>query len=192
MGFEITSSKIQVYLAQTPPESLPPELYAQFSALYSAIQLLQVGISRYAGVDPQDVSARPFLIYQDTLLETNLTRMYPTASVAIARGQIINLFDNAGVLQARLAQANSATTRAHGVANEAAAPGAQFEMYWRRGCIDSIGGMTLGSEYYLSPTVAGAIQTTRPTVVGQIIQHMGLALSANTLQLDISPLHIQL
>jgi hypothetical protein len=186
------SSRIVLYLPPLPPDTLPKEFYSEIFTLYRACQSLQDGISRYCGVDPQDTSVRPQLVFSDTLLETNLTRMYPVASVPITRGQIVNLFNSAGALRARLAKADSMTTMAHGVCNETVAAGQQFEMYWQRGCLDSIVGLTVGANYFLSTAVAGQVQTVRPSVAGQIIQSVGFALAATTMQLDISSLAIQL
>lgn len=188
----ISNSKIVIYLPPNPADTTPQEVYGEIFNLYRACQLLQDAMSRFCGVDPQDPSVRSQLTYQDTLLEGNHSRFYPIASVPILRGQLVNLFNSGGQLQARLAKADSMTTKAHGIANEAAAAGAQFEVYYGRVCADSIVGLTLGQDYYLSTSIAGSPQATRPSVAGQIIQQIGVALSPATLQVDISSLAIQL
>lgn len=185
------SYRIQLGLPAQPSETLPPELYPHFAQVFQAIQNLLRGVSQYCGIDAPTEDIWSALTYQETLLAGNLTRMYPVASVAITRGQVINLFNNAGVLSGRLAVATSATTMAHGVANSDAAIGERFEMNWLRGTIDSIGGLTLGTLYWLS-TTAGAIQNTAPVAAGQIQQQVGLALTASTLLLDIPLTYRQL
>jgi hypothetical protein len=182
---------IQLGLSQLPSDDLPPQLYNSFYQLHVAIFNLLRGVSQYSGIDAPDPSLWPQLAYSDTLLTGNSTRMYPIASVAISRGQAVNLFNNAGVLNARLAVATSATTMMHGVANSTAAPGDRVEINWMRGLIDSIGGMTLGTLYYLS-TVAGAVQSGRPVGAGQIIQSAGFALTTDQMLLDCSLQYIQL
>jgi len=190
MPYGVDNFKIQLGLAPLPAEDIPAELYDNFFELHRAVQNLLRGVSQYCGIDAPSVDVWTSLLYSDTLLESNLTRMYVVAGAAIARGQAVNLYNNAGVLNARLAQANSITTMAHGVANSAGAIGETIEMYWARGFIDSIGSLTVGTLYYLSPFVAGAVQNTKPFTVGQIVQPIGLALSAASMMMDI-PLNPQ-
>lgn len=192
MGVVTINSKITLSLPQFPSDQLEPAVYNEIQALYFTFTNLLYGISKYTGIDAPTDDSWSQLVPSDTLLEGNVTRMYPIASVAIARGQAVNLFNSAGNLRARLAKADSATTMMHGVANTAAAAGEQFEMYWMRACLDSIGGLALGSLYYLSPAVAGAVQNVRPAAAGNIIQTAGFALAATTLLMDCSSEYIQL
>jgi len=181
---QIDSFKIQTGLPLLPDDSVPPQIYGAFLYLHQAIQNLQRGISQYTGIDSYPSSDWSSLTYPDTLLESQLTRMYPIASVVIARGQVVNLFNNAGVLNARLAVASGASTMAHGIANTSAGIGERLELNWLRGVLDSVGGMTLGTLYYLS-TVAGAVQPGPPVNPGELVQPVGLALASSTLLMDI-------
>lgn len=178
------SSIIQLGLADLPADTVPKELYDDFLSLHRAIKSLLTGVSRFAGIDAPTPDTWPFLLYSDTILSQNHTRLYPVADVAITAGQMINLYSNAGNLRARLANAGSATTMAHGVANTGAVAGAQFEMYWLRGFVTTVGGMILGTLYWLS-TTAGAIQNVAPNVAGQIQQPVGLAVGTSMLLMDI-------
>jgi len=178
------SFKIQTGLPLLPDDAVPPRLYGAFLYLHQAIQNLQRGISRYTGIDAPPVEDWDQLTYPDTLLDVQLTRMYPIAGAVISRGQVVNLYSNAGVLNARLAVATGAATMAHGIANTAAGIGQRVEINWLRGVLDSVGGMTLGTLYYLS-TTPGAVQSSAPAAVGQIVQPVGLALASATLLMDI-------
>lgn len=178
------SFKVSLGIAQLPPEDIPPDLYDNFLQVYRALFNLQRGISQYTGIDAPDSSTWSSLTFADTVLSGNLTRLYVPASVAISRGQVVNLHNNAGVLNARLAQATSAATMAHGIANSAAAAGQIVEINWLRGTLDSVGGLVIGTLYWLS-TVAGAIQNVAPSVAGQIQQPIGLAGGTSTLLMDI-------
>lgn len=189
MPYGVDDFKIQLGLPQLPPDETPRELYGIFMYVFQAIQNLHRGVSSYCGIDAPDSDVRDQLTYQDTLLSGNLTRMYPIAAVNISRGQVVNLYNNAGALNARLAVATGASTMAHGIANASALAGERVEINWLRGTLDSVGGMTLGTLYYLS-TTAGAVQSTRPVGVGQIVQPVGLALASDTLLMDI-PLYFQ-
>lgn len=185
------SFKVQTGLPVLPSDTLPPELYDDFLTIYRAIQNLLRGVSQYTGIDAPQQDTWSSLQFSDTLLSGNLTRLYVPATVAINRGQVVNLFNNAGVLGARLAQATSATTMAHGVANSTAAAGELVEINWLRSWIDSIGGMTVGTLYWLS-TVAGAVQNVPPGAAGQIQQSIGLALTDSQMAMDITLLYRQL
>lgn len=185
------SFKIQTNLPQLPPDGLPKELYPEFQALHLAIFSLLRGISQYAGIDAPSSDIWSSLSYSDTILTGNATRMYVVAGVTIARGQAVNLYLSGGILKVRLADADSATTMMHGVANSAGSAGDIIEINWLRGLLDSVGGMTTGTLYYLS-TTAGAVQSARPSGAGQIIQAAGVALNATTLLFDCSLNYIQL
>jgi hypothetical protein len=185
MPYGVDNYKIQLGLAPTPSDTIPPELYDYFSVLHRALQNLLRGVSQYCGIDAPASDVWPAINYDETQLQGNATRLYPTAAVAIARGQVINLYNDAGSLRGRLAQATGLATMAHGVANTAAAAGEQFEMNTFQGFIDSIGSLAIGTVYYLSPGVAGAVQNIPPVGVGQIVQPIGLAIGANSLIMQI-------
>jgi hypothetical protein len=187
-----TSSKIVLGLPQYPNNKLPPDVYGDMLAAFLAIQNLLRGVSYYSGIDPPPANEEASIAYSDTILQGNLTRLYPIASVAIARGQAINLHNNAGIINARLAKADSATTMAHGLANDSASPGQRVEINLWQTWTDAISGLVPGTLYYLSPGTAGAVQSSRPSTAGQIIQSMGVALSAGYFALNISSHYQQL
>jgi hypothetical protein len=183
--------KIQLGLPVLPSEHLAPDLYGQFLLVYNALQNLLRGVSQYTGIDAPAAVLQGQLAPADTLLTGNITRLYVPAGVAINRGQAVNLFNNAGVLTARLAAASSATTLMHAVANATVLAGATLELNLFSGLLDSIGGLTTGESYYLSPT-PGAIQLTRPSTAGQVIQAAGLALGSSTFYFHANTAYIQL
>lgn len=54
------------------------------------------------------------------------------------------------------------------------------------GITDDLGApLVPGSIYYLSPTVAGKVTATPPTTTGQVVQRLGVALSATVLQFTV-------
>lgn len=179
------SSRIVLGLPSLPSDGLPPAVYNEATLLYRAINNLAQGISLYAGVDPIEQADWSQYPPSATILSANLTRIYPIAGAAISVGQIVNLYSNAGVLNARLANASGAGTMAHGIANTSAAIGQRLEMQWLRCYNFSIGGMTIGTLYWLS-TVAGAIQNVAPAAAGTIAQPIGVAVAASELIMDIS------
>lgn len=184
------NSIINLGLPTLPPENIPKNLFSEFLTIYNALRNLADGVSRYAGVDGVEVSEWSQATFADTFRGQNLTRLYPIADVPIAAGQMVNLYNSAGNIRARLARANAAGTMAHGVAMTAAAAGQQFEMYWLRGFVTTVSGMVVGTLYWLSDSVAGGIQNANPVAVGTIRQPIGLAVATNQLLMDI-PLDYQ-
>lgn len=178
------TSIIVLGLEDLPSDTVPPQVYDDFLKLHRAVKNLADGVSRYAGVDAPTPDTWPYLLYQDTILTQNHTRIYPVADVNITAGQLVNLYNNAGVLRARLASANSASTMAHGIAMQSVTAGNQFEMYWLRGLVNTIGGMTVGTLYWLSPT-SGAVQNIAPNVAGTIQQAIGVAVQSALMIMDI-------
>jgi len=46
------------------------------------------------------------------------------------------------------------------------------------------GGLTAGATYYLSPSTAGKITSTRPTTAGQFVKKVGIAISTTVMLVD--------
>lgn len=185
------NSKILLGLPNLPADQIDPKLWGEFLLIYKAIQNLLNGVSRYTGIDAPS-SAEVVGDPMGWMLGGNVQRYYPTAAAAITRGQIVRLRPDLGAHKVSLAQANSATNMAFGVANASAGIGAQVEVIaGGYALIDSIGGMVPGTLYYLS-TTAGAIQNLRPVNPGEIIQPVGWALSSSQMLLAISPYYQQL
>lgn len=180
----VESSIIQLGLPALPEDNIPPNLYDNFMVLHRAVQNLARGVSRYCGVDAPSPDIWDQITFSETMLSGNLTRMYVPAGATIARGQVVNLYDGGGFLAARLASASSAATLAHGIANSNAATGQTLEMNWLRGLLNSVGGMTTGTLYWLSPT-AGSIQNVPPAGPNRQ-QPIGVAFGTNQLMMDIS------
>jgi hypothetical protein len=181
----VDNFKIQLGLSPLPSDTVPPELYDDFFTVHRALQNLLRGVSQYCGIDAPSSDTWAQLPYSETQLSGNLTRLYPIATVAIARGQVVNLFNNAGTVGARLAIATGLANMGHGVANSAAAIGEPVELNTFTGLLDSIGGLLPGTIYYLSPSVAGTVQNAPPGAAGQIVQPIGIALNASTMIMNI-------
>lgn len=180
----IDNSKILVNLPQLPSNNLTEQMFNEFLIVYKAIKSLLAGISQFTGVDAPTPDEWPTSTPGVTILTGNATRMYPIADVAIPIGSIVNLYNSAGSLRARLASASSATTAAHGIANSVGVPGQQFEMNWLRCYSINIGGLVTGTLYWLS-TTPGQVQNLPPVAVGTIQQPIGLAISGGELLIDI-------
>ncbi len=113
-------------------------------------------------------------------------RLYVEATEDITYGELVNTYNSSG-LKARLADASDATLPAHGICNTVGTSesGDIIEIVLSGAYITSVGGLTPGVTYYLSLT-AGGMQNAAPTVVGQMVQAVGVAISATELFLNIS------
>lgn len=103
------------------------------------------------------------------------------ASEAIAAGAFINIYDNGGVFTMRNADAASGK-RAHGFVLSAVSNGATGTAY-PCGLNNVLSGLTAG-DYFLSASAVGAATKTVPTGANQIVQRLGTALTATTIDVD--------
>ena len=106
--------------------------------------------------------------------------IYP-ATEAIAAGQQVNLYSNAGVLSARNADAASANggKKADGFVIASVASGANATVYRNGGVNTGVSGLTPGADYYLA--AGGGVTTTQNATPGQTDQYIGKASAAGVL-----------
>lgn len=105
------------------------------------------------------------------------------ASEAIGAGKYVNIYDNGGVANIRLAD-NSNSRQAHGFVKDAVASAASGTVYFE-GANDDLSGLTPGARQFLG--TAGGATSTPPTFAGgaQISQYLGLAISDTEINTDI-------
>lgn len=101
------------------------------------------------------------------------TALSITTGAAVAIGQLIGI-DSAGL--AVLADANSTPIPARGFAVSGGGTGARIA-YVRAGRVEGFSSLTIGGTVWLSGT-AGGITQTRPAATGDIVQAVGVAVSA--------------
>jgi len=111
------------------------------------------------------------------------------SSENLTAGDFVNIYDNAGTINVRKADANN-NRRAHGfVLANVTSPAAATVYY---GDVNTqVSGLTVGAEYFLSDT-AGAVVTPAPTTAGDIVQRLGVARSATELVVDIEETPLEL
>lgn len=104
------------------------------------------------------------------------------ASEAIGAGKYVNIYDNLGVANIRLAD-NSNSRPAHGFVKDAVANAAIGTVYFE-GANDDLTGLTAGLRYYLG--TAGGVTATPPVFPAATIhQLVGSAISATEINTDI-------
>lgn len=128
--------------------------------------------------------ARIVEVHTSGIQAPSTTRTSVTATETIAAASFVNFVNEAGALKAQLADATDGTKPCDGYATAAIADAAAGTVIVGRGqVLTGLTGLTIGADYYLSET-AGAITSTPPSTVGNLVQYIGKALSATTLLYD--------
>lgn len=102
-----------------------------------------------------------------------------TASEAIVAGNFLNIYSASGA-KVRKADATDDTKPVNGFAPAAIANAAIGDVRGPGGKISDLSGLTPGATYYLD-TVPGAITAVPPSAAGNLVQEIGVALSATEL-----------
>lgn len=105
------------------------------------------------------------------------------ASEALVAGDWVNIWNSAGSARVRKADAAAAGKDAHGFVLAAVANGANATVYFE-GTNNQVTGQTAG-QVYLSAT-AGQGTATPPSSAGQVIQRIGIAISATAVNFERS------
>ena len=103
------------------------------------------------------------------------------ASEAIAAGDFVNIYDDAGT--AKIRKADGSTQKpVHGFVKSGLAIGETGLVYFE-GNNNQIAGATVGP-VYLSATTAGGFTSVPPSGTGEIVQHVGIAVSATQINME--------
>lgn len=107
------------------------------------------------------------------------------ASETIASGAFVNLFDSAGTIKVRNADASSNGKEAHGFVLVGGAAAASLTVYFE-GTNTALTGLTLGVKYFLSHSTPGGVLVagSLSTTAGHIIQEIGQALSTTEISFE--------
>lgn len=123
----------------------------------------------------------------DSMMPTGIGADTATVVVseALAAGDYVNIYNNAGTANVRKADASGGLAKmAHGFVKTGFASGAQATVYFE-GTNDQVSGLTPGN-VWLSATTAGKATNTPPTGAGVISQPLGTAISATSVNAEIS------
>jgi hypothetical protein len=109
------------------------------------------------------------------------------ASEALTAPCLVNLWNDAGVLKMRYANASTAAAgkRAHAFILASVASGAMGSAYFE-GEASGLTGLTPGSSLFLSPGVPGGVTSTPPTTAGHSLQYVGVATGATSFDFEPS------
>jgi hypothetical protein len=102
-----------------------------------------------------------------------------TASEALTAGQVVNIWSSSGA-KVRKANATDDSKPAHGFVLANVSSSATATVYLPGQVITGLSSLTPGATYYLD-TTGGAVTATQPSTSGNLVQRVGMALSATTL-----------
>lgn len=105
------------------------------------------------------------------------------ASEALAAGDLVNIYNNAGTANIRKADASASGKEAHGFVLSAVSSGASGTVYFE-GTNTQVTGLTPGVQF-LSASTPGKSTTTAPSSSGNVVQIVGIATSATALNFQM-------
>lgn len=108
------------------------------------------------------------------------TASFP-ASENLASGDQVNIWNDAGTLRVRKADATAAGKRSHGVVKAAVTSGASALVYLPGITLTGLTGLTAGAHYFLGTTPGAIVTDVSAYVAGNVIQRVGHALSTTSL-----------
>ncbi len=158
------------------PDPPDPTFFAEFTRVYNAIRNLTIAVDAYTGAlaaESQFYSQTPVTT---TVLSQNTQRVYVLFSATVTYGQFINLYNNAGALNARLSDASTAKAAHAWCSTAGGVTAGNYGEVMLGGLCTALGSLTPGTTYYLGNT-PGAIATT----AGTLSQKIGYALGASAL-----------
>lgn len=106
------------------------------------------------------------------------------ASEALSAGNYVNVWNNAGTVSVRKADATTAGKEAHGFVLAAVGNGANATVYFE-GTNTAVTGMT-GGRVFLSTTPGGGTNTA-PSGSGNVVQMIGFAVGATAVNFQATP-----
>lgn len=95
-------------------------------------------------------------------------------SEALAAGDLVNVWNDAGTMKCRKADGNSSGKRTHGFVLAGFSSGANAVVYFE-GENTQVSGLTAGQDVYMSTATAGGVQNTVPTGSTKVHQNVGVA-----------------
>ena len=106
------------------------------------------------------------------------------ASEALAAGDLVNIWNDAGTEKVRKADATAEGKEAVGFVKASFASAATAAVYFE-GRITGLSGLTPGARQYLSTASAGQVTASAPSSAGNVVQFVGVAVSAT--EIDFEP-----
>lgn len=107
------------------------------------------------------------------------------ASEALSAGDLVNIWNDSGVEKVRKADASAEGKEAVGFVKASVLSSGTASVYFE-GRITGKTGLTPGARQYLSAATAGAVVETAPSAAGNVVQFVGVAVSATEIDFESS------
>ena len=151
-----------------------PTLFTSLLPIHRAIQGLQIALDQYTGILAQPQEAWSTIPPQNTLIASNLFRMYRPFAVNVTGGQMVGVDTSGNIV---LAGAATGAPKCRGFSTGAVTAGQFGEVITFGGTITfAPGTLVIGATYYLSNT-PGLISTAP----GTNSQAIGFAITTDIL-----------
>lgn len=108
------------------------------------------------------------------------------ASETLAANDLVNLWDDAGTVKARKADATTNGKPVHGYVKAGAAAAANASVYFE-GRMTGLAGLTVGAPQFLGKTAGLMTADVSTYVSGNVVQEIGVAVSATELDFEKQP-----
>lgn len=140
-----------------------------------------VGAADAGKIPALDSSGR----FHESMMPTGIGADVATvvASENLSAGDFVNIYNDADTAQVRKADASTTGKEAHGFVLDAVVSGANAAVYFE-GTNAQITGATPG-RVYLSATTPGGITATPPAAPGNIVQQVGVATAATSVNVEV-------
>lgn len=151
----------------------------EFEALVTSAGAADAG--KIVGTDSAgllDISLMPVGIGPDTVVAAS--------SENLTAGDFVNLYNNAGTINVRKADATTSAKPAHGFVLAGVTSPANATVFILGKTNTSRTGMTVGADQFLN-TTAGGVTATPPSTAGNIVQYLGKATTATAMVTSDQP-----
>ena len=105
------------------------------------------------------------------------------ASEALSASDAVNIWNDSGVAKVRKADASTTGKECHGFILAAVASGQNGSVY-TDGAITGLSGLTPGARMYLSASTPGQLTDIPPSGYGNVVQFVGVAVSATVVNFE--------
>jgi hypothetical protein len=168
------------------PDTTDPVLFSELARIYNAIRGLQMGYSSLIGDNATPIEGEP-PGPAETIMSQNLNKFYAYAGVPLDPGMLGFVYKDAGKLTVEKATANSSGPKQAVCIFTGTTPittGAIGTFIALQGlCTVGYVGLVTGTQYYLSATTPGGIESVKP-VSPHITQQIGFAFSETELMFN--------
>jgi len=164
------------------------EAFTEFVGVYNAIRAAAANLDVYTGALQYPSSEWSQLGPSQTLWTAGANRLYLIFSDAATPGNMMSIWDDAGVMKARLAGGAAwvgGDCRGYATGTVNAGDYGEIILF---GLCTVVSGLTRGATYWASNATTGAFTGTKPAANNNRIQPIGYALTDSTLFFNPSTL----